>query len=164
MPGRRRPVQGTSNARVAPRVEGERILTRICFLIVPLQCGDSGFECKVAQFDAPSCPKKRIRLRSFCIDGTAPDRGEGDLELQFQLNEELNYYPGGDVKPGCQEGSSCDLGTLENCFCQVNDNSCFFLEEPEFRDIDTFRSLTVGFEEFDSVGGNDFQFALLSPL
>lgn len=104
------------------------------------QCGDNGYDCKVESNGYDSCPSKLVRIEAFCLEGTLAiecnttcEPFKDEFSLNFTLNDELGYYPDAEIK----------------------EDSCAFLTDSTYQEIDNYGSLILGFDEEET----GFQFA-----
>jgi len=126
---------------------------------------ESGNGC-VADEQEQSCPNKKIRISKFCVDGDLNDeccfaRNRDNIEITLSLDSTKRYFPN-------QNNPDCNGNEIDqidgSAVCVVNQNSCLFTENSPFQSKESFRSIAVGFEEFDfrAINANDEEFGLAS--
>mmetsp|Transcript_3519 Transcript_3519/g.9997 ORF Transcript_3519/g.9997 Transcript_3519/m.9997 type:complete len:286 (+) Transcript_3519:291-1148(+) len=92
------------------------------------------------------CPKKKIKITKFCIDGTRADVGD-EAEIKFYLGGR-RYYP--KFRSHCTQTS---YG-----YCDVTENGCLHLRNAQWMKdaVENYQALTVSVREHDYLDNDDY--------
>jgi hypothetical protein len=96
-----------------------------------------------------TCRKKEVQIYKFCINGDDDSGAYGEHQLRLDATK---YYP--------NNGSDCPQDP--SGYCEWREGQCHNLNNPPWRSVEPYKSLTVGTEEHDSTSENDSTFAYLS--
>lgn len=105
-------------------------------------CGIVRRESTAPKKEVEQCPKKKVKIYKFCIDGDDDAGAHGEHQLRL---DGRRYYP----------QSSCDCRQRPNGYCKWREGQCHNLGSAQAWAVHSAKSLTVGTEEYDTWSEND---------